>query len=366
MTVNGNSLLDLNGYNQTLATLNLNDGGSVQTGAGLLSFPSGGAVNVGSLNGFGSHVSSSISGGIGLPANALLTFNVNPSAPFFPFPSGPELNVPAAIPVPSENVNFIRAGIAKQGAGRMRLGANNTYAGFTSINGGTLMVDGAQPQSPVNVNSGTLGGSGAVGPIYMNGSSAVVAPGDGGPGILNCGNFNSGITASGALLVDLNGPAAGSGYSQLNVTGTVNLAGLGLQWSLGYTPAPGQHFVIISNDAKDPVAGSFNGLQNTVQFYVGGQLCTMDYHNGGKPGNDVALDVLNTPPPPSLTIQWVAPGDVWLVWPTNNPPFRLESNTNLSTANWTPVSPAPTVQDTNDVVVNPTAGKQLFYRLVNP
>ena len=45
--VNGNSLFDLNGYNQTLATLNLNDGGSVQTGVGLLSFPSGGAVNVG-------------------------------------------------------------------------------------------------------------------------------------------------------------------------------------------------------------------------------------------------------------------------------------------------------------------------------
>ena len=112
--VNGNSLFDLNGYNQTLATLNLNDGGSVQTGVGLLSFPSGGAVNVGSLNGFGSHVSSSISGGIGLPANALLTFNINPSAPFFPFPSGPELDVPASIPVPVENVNFIRAGIAKQ------------------------------------------------------------------------------------------------------------------------------------------------------------------------------------------------------------------------------------------------------------
>ena len=83
-------------------------------------------------------------------------------------------------------------------------------------------------------------------------------------------------------------------------------------------------------------------------------------------GNDVALDVLNTPPPALAHHPVGCARDVWLVWPTNNPPFRLESNTNLSTANWTPVSPAPTVQDTNDVVVNPTAGKQLFYRLVNP
>ena len=114
----------------------------------------------------------------------------------------------------------------------MRLGANNTYAGFTSVNGGTLTVDGAQPQSPVNVNSGTLGGSGAVGSIYMNGSSAVVAPGDGAPGILTCGNVNAGITASGVLRMELNGTTVGSGYDQLNVIWQRStLPGLHLQCS---------------------------------------------------------------------------------------------------------------------------------------
>src|SRR5439155_11140598 len=68
-TVNGNSLLDLNGNALTLARLNLNDGGSVQTGIGTLSFFGGGAVNVGSLGRFGSHASSSITGNIDLPAN---------------------------------------------------------------------------------------------------------------------------------------------------------------------------------------------------------------------------------------------------------------------------------------------------------
>ena len=226
VTVNANSLFDLNGYYQSLTTLNLRDGGSVHTGVGLLDFPSGGAINVGSLNAFGSHVSASITGAIGLPPNASLSFNINPYAPFFPFASGPELDVPAAIPRPVENLGFAPAGITKNGVGQMRLGGNNTYAGSTFINDGTLSVDGTQPQSQVVVNSGTLGGSGTVGHIYMTGSAAVVAPGDAGPGILTCSNLNAGITASGVLRMELNGTTPGSGYDQLNVRGTVNLAGV--------------------------------------------------------------------------------------------------------------------------------------------
>ena len=47
ITVNANSLLDLNGNNQTLAALNLNDGGDVQTGAGQLNFAGGRCSNRG-------------------------------------------------------------------------------------------------------------------------------------------------------------------------------------------------------------------------------------------------------------------------------------------------------------------------------
>ena len=234
VTVNANSLFDLFGYYQSLTTLNLRDGGSVHTGVGLLDFPSGGAINVGSLNAFGSHVSASITGAIGLPLNATLSFNINAFAPCFPFASGPELDVSATIPRPTENLGFAPAGITKNGLGQMRLSGNNTYAGSTFINGGTLSVDGTQPQSPVLVNSGTLGGSGTVGPIYMSGA-AVVAPGDDGPGILTCSNLNAGITASGVLRLELNGTTPGSGYDQLNVRGTVNLAGVTLERSLGFS-----------------------------------------------------------------------------------------------------------------------------------
>lgn len=364
VTVNANSLFDLNGYYQALTTLNLRDGGSVHTGVGLLDFPSGGAINVGSLNAFGSHVSAAITGTLGLPPNATLPFNINPFAPFFPFASGPELDLTATIPRPTENLSFAPAGITKNGDGQMRLSGNNTYAGSSFINDGTLTVDGTQPQSPILVNSGTLAGSGTVGLIYMNGG--VVAPGDSGPGILTCSNLNAGISASGVLRMELNGTTPGTGYDQLNVHGTVNLAGVTLQPVLGFTAPTGAQFDIISNDGNDAVTGTFNGLPDGKKLYIGGVLYQVNYEFGGKPGNDVALQGLDTPPPPRLLIEKIPPASVRLLWPTNDPPFSLQTTTNLLATNWLAALPLPAVIGTNNVVTNSTTNAQRFYRLSNP
>jgi autotransporter-associated beta strand protein len=364
VAVNANSLFDLNGYYQALTTLNLRDGGSVHTGVGLLDFPSGGAINVGSLTAFGSHVSAAITGTLGLTPNATLSFNINPFAPFFPFASGPELDLTATIPRPTENLSFAPAGITKNGDGQMRLGGNNTYAGSTFINDGTLTVDGTQPQSPILVNSGTLAGSGTVGHIYMSGG--VVAPGDSGPGILTCSNLNAGISASGILRMELNGTTPGSGYDQLNVRGTVNLAGVALQPVLGFTAPTGAQFDLISNDKTDLVVGTFTGLPDGKKLYVGGVIYQINYEFSGRPGNDVALQGLDTPPPPVLLIEKIPPGSVRLIWPTNDPPFSLQSATNLPATNWFAALPLPAVIGTNNVVTNTASDTQRFYRLSNP
>ena len=364
--VNANSLFDLNGYYTALTQLTLNDGGSVQTGVALLDFPSGGAINVGTLNAFTSHPGSAITGAIGLPANSPLSFNVSPITHFFPFANGPDLDVMAIIPRPTENVSFAPAGIVKNGLGWMRLGANNTYAGLTAVNAGKLDVDGTQPLSSVAVNSGTLGGSGTVGPLYMTTSSAVVAPGDNGPGILTCGNVNAGITASGVLRIEFNGTTPGSGYDQLNVVGTVNLAGVALERSLGFSPPTGAQFQIINNDGRDLVTGAFDGLPNGGKLYIGDVIYQINYRFGGRFGNDVALQGLGTPPPPTLIIQRLPPASVRLLWPVSDPPFNLQICTNLATANWTPALPAPTVSDTNNIVIHPTLNAQQFYRLISP
>ncbi len=74
-----------------------------------------------------------------------------------------------------------------------------------------------------------------------------------------------------------------------------------------------------------------------------------------------------TPPPPSLAIQRVASGTVRLIWPADNDrPFALQSNTNLTTTNWTAVSPPPAVLGWINTVTNLISGTQRFYRLIYP
>jgi autotransporter-associated beta strand protein len=325
-----------------------------------LGFNVGGQVQVGS----GSHVSSSLTGNVGISPHDLLTFTVGPYATSYPYDSRPELDVSAVVLV--NGIEFGRlppAGIIKAGAGRMRLGANNTYKGTTYVNAGKLQADGVQPQSLMAVASGAqLQGVGAVGEVSLTGSSATLAPGNG-PGMLTCSNLDN-TGGTGILQVELNGPTAGSGYDQLNVNGSVTLSGIALNASLNYTSAVNDQFTIIANDGSDPISGTFNGLPQNAKLYIGGQVFRISYTGGS--GNDVVLTRLVTPPPPTLTIQDVSPAFVRLVWPTNDPPFSLQVCTNLVAANWTNATPLPVVLGTNDVVTNAISGKQAHYRLSNP
>ena len=362
-TVNGNSLLDLNGYNAVLSQLTLNDGGSVQTEAGTLGFSSGGQVNVGSLNPRGSHQGSVIAGNLAIAPNDLINFSVGPYAIFFPFDPNPELNVPATIPRPVEQLGFAPAGITKAGAGRMRLSGNNTYAGYSQVNGGTLQVDGTQPSSPVLVNAGsTLSGAGTVGAVFLSGGTSVVRPGDH-PGILNCGSFNRFGSGSGALQIELNGPGA-SQYDQLVASGLISLSGVTLNPSLNYASSPGDQFVILKNNSGSPVSGTFTGLAQNAQFHFGGQLFQINYSGGA--GNDVVLSRLVTPPLPVLTIQELPPASVQLSWPTNAPQFQLQYISDLATNAWAPVTNPPVVVGANNVVIAPVEGLNQFYRLTAP
>jgi autotransporter-associated beta strand protein len=367
-TVNANSLLNLNSNNLTLATLNLNDGGSVQTGAGELSFPSGGVVNVGSLNLLGSHASASISGSIGLPANATLSFNVGAFAPTFPFPTGPELDVPAFIPRPIENESFVPAGISKAGPGRMRLDNTNTYAGRSAVEGGTLQVDGSLAQSQVTVESGTLLGAGTVGPIYATSASASVSPGDNGTGSLTSGNLDSGGGA-GTFQVELNGTTPGSGYSQLNVQGSVDLTGIALSGVLNFTLPTNElstPFILINNGGAGPVIGTFTGLPQDATVNFGGRSFRVSYTEGD--GNDVGLIDMGPVFQPVLTIEQVPPDSVRLLWATNNPAFNLYFATNLPSTNWAAALPLPVIIGSNNVVSNAVdlEGVGRFYRLSIP
>ena len=157
VTVNGGSLYDLAGFNQSLGQLNLNDGGSVRTGIGVLSFYLGGpSVTVGSQFFLGLLAGASISGRINAPG-ASLNFHVPAFSAFSFGNSGPELDVPATISAV--------AAIVKDGSGALRLGGSNALASLVTVNGGRLSV----------TNANALAGSGNT--VFVNSNATLEVDG---------------------------------------------------------------------------------------------------------------------------------------------------------------------------------------------
>ena len=69
--------------------------------------------------------------------------------------------------------------------------------------------------------------------------------------------------------------------------------------------------------------------------------------------------MVNTPP--TLEIRQLSNGRIQLSWPTEPSGFNLESNNNLATNNWVPVTGTPRVSDAyNRVEMLPMGGKKFF------
>jgi autotransporter-associated beta strand protein len=351
ITVNSGGLLDLNGWNETIGELALIAGGNVQTFAGTLTVTNNVTVTP------GSNTTSTISGKLGFDTGDRTITVGNGATP----PGIFELEIPAVISQPNGHsiVN-----LRKAGTGKARFTAINTYSGTTTVAGGVLQIDGAQPQSPVTINGGRLQGVGTVGHITLTSNPASVAAPGASPGLLTCSNFAGVADSRGKLEIELNGTTPGTQYDQLNVRGTVNLTSISLLPSLGFLSSTGQTFTIINNDGSDGVVGTFNGLTQNEKFYIGGELFQINYAGGT--GNDVVLTRLITPPPPTLLIEQIDAASVRLLWRTNEPVFRLQSNTNVSTSTWSIVNIAPSVSGTNYVVTNAATGFLKSYRLINP
>jgi hypothetical protein len=165
-------------------------------------------------------------------------------------------------------------------------GNSASFSGPTYVIGGTLLVDGSLAGSAVTVTTlsvgpptvGTLGGTGTVGPITSN--SGTISPGDGATasGILTA-DGNVTLDSGSTFNVALNGATAGTGYDQLNVTGSVNLGGSALVATLGFTPTAGETFSIIKSTA--PIVGTFKGLSEGASVTIGGIPFEISYAADG-------------------------------------------------------------------------------------
>jgi autotransporter-associated beta strand protein len=178
-------------------------------------------------------------------------------------------------------------GLTKAGAGTLVLSASNTYAGATTVSGGTLLVNGSITSSVTVANGATLGGSGSTGAVTVL-SGGVLLPGRSGqPGILSIGgvNWNGGANFN----VALNGSTPGAGgYAQLDVSGTVSLNNSNLNVSVGYAAALGASFTIIKNNGPNAISGTFNNLAEGAKFVVGSMTFRITY-KGGTSGKDVVI-----------------------------------------------------------------------------
>ena len=175
------------------------------------------------------------------------------------------------------------SGLYKVGAGRLRFTGSNAQPGFFGVIGGTLELNGTHPGSVV-VQSGVLEGVGTLENLLAVGGS--VSPGQGGPGILH--TLVAQLVAGAALVIELNGPVAGTGYDRLDPTLLADVTDATLTLQLGYAPAGGTSFTILTH-----AQGTFAGLPEGALFIAGGRRFRITYLGGS--GSDVVLQVDDLP-----------------------------------------------------------------------
>ncbi len=174
--------------------------------------------------------------------------------------------------------------LTKADAGTLTMTATNTATGAATVNGGTLRLDGTLAV-PITVNAGaSLVGSGTAGAVTMVGASTISPGTVSTQGLLNTGNLA--LASASTFSAQINGPAPGTGYDQVNVTGTVDLAGATLSLS-GPTAGGGRSWILVNNDGTDPVVGTFSGLADGATFSMSSRTYRIDYDGGD--GNDVVI-----------------------------------------------------------------------------
>lgn len=147
-----------------------------------------------------------------------------------------------------------------------------------------ITIDGTRGDTTVHPG-GFLDGTGTVGQLNIE-TGGIIGPGHS-PGCINSGN----LTLNGTYQAQIGGTTACTGYDQLVVTGTVNVANATLSPTLfgGFVPVGGQSYTIINNDGSDAVTGTFAGIAEGGTITANGVTYNVTYRGGS--GNDIVLTV---------------------------------------------------------------------------
>ncbi len=178
-------------------------------------------------------------------------------------------------------------GLKLVGGGKLQVEGAVAGTGDVLVEHGNLTWNTTFPPPITVEKEGLLRGIGTIASASSTGGT--VWPGNGSaPGVLT--SVGPVSLAGGALRIDLDGPAAGSGYGQL-ITGSLSIPSsvAKLELDLTFVPTIGQTFTIVN--AAAPTTGAFFGLPEGHVFAVGGYAFSITY-KGGADGNDIVLTVL--------------------------------------------------------------------------
>jgi autotransporter-associated beta strand protein len=188
--------------------------------------------------------------------------------------------------------------LSKIGVGILTLSGPNIYTGGTTVTGGAVLVqnkrDSGTGTGPVNVNAGTLGGTGTIaGSVSLgtgNGPGAFLAPG--------VKRSAATLTIQGTLTFN-----ADSTYD-VNLSTTQSIAdkvvahGVTIAGNAQFSFIPvgrgtlplGTTFTVIDNTASTAIAGVFSNLPNGSTFTAGRNTFQVNYQ--GDDGNNLTLTVM--------------------------------------------------------------------------
>ena len=147
--------------------------------------------------------------------------------------------------------------VTKEGTGNASLSGINAYTGATTVNAGTLSINGSIVSATTVNASGTLSGMGTINNSVTN--NGTVAAGVGGSGTLTVNSFTNGAGAT--VEVDITpggtgGKLAVTGAADLTAGGTVNVNAASGNYNAG------QKFTFIT--AAGGVTGQFDSITDNL------------------------------------------------------------------------------------------------------
>jgi hypothetical protein len=177
-------------------------------------------------------------------------------------------------------------------------GNGTTYLNMDLINSGSLNIE----HGTLNLHCGYVQGAGGSisGPVSGDVSNPGTYDSEPSPNPPVLTSYTQ--TATGTLVEQIGGLAAGTQYGHIIVNGSVNLAG-SLQLALinGFAPQLNDQFTIIDNRGNNPVNGTFTNLPEGAIVWDSSHTYGFTISYTGGTGKDVVLTVSIITPPSSLS-----------------------------------------------------------------